>query len=120
MGARLKIFERAFCDDIIRLPNNSGPPSDGSHYRHTHLIMIFGVFGISRLPARRRLHLYRIDEVVNNRNQIAHGNETAAEVGRRYTRPEIAKMIIQIESVCLFLVSVFEEFCADQSRHKRK
>jgi hypothetical protein len=118
-NARLQLFERVFCDDVIALSNNAGPPSDGSHYRHTHLITIFNVFGIARLPARRRVHLYRIDEIVDHRNQIAHGNETAAEVGRRYTRSEVAHRISQMKSVCLLLVSVFDGFCADGSRHKR-
>jgi hypothetical protein len=92
-NTRLHLFQRVFCDDKIALANNTGPPSDGSHYRHTHLIMIFNVFGIARLPARRRAHLHRIDEIVDHRNQIAHGNETAAEVGRRYTRADVAHRI---------------------------
>jgi hypothetical protein len=118
-NARLRLFERVFGDEVISLPNNAGPPSDGSHYRHTHLITIFNVFGIARLPARRRTHLYRIDEIVDHRNQIAHGNETAADVGRRYTRSEVTHRISQMKSVCLLLISVFDGFCADGSRHKR-
>jgi hypothetical protein len=116
-NARLRLFERVFCDDIIALANNAGPPTDGSHYRHTHLITIFNVFGIARLPARRRTHLFRIDEVVNHRNQIAHGNETAADVGRRYTRSEVSHRIRQMKSVCLLLISVFDGFCADGTSH---
>jgi RiboL-PSP-HEPN len=117
--ARLKIFERAFSGDVVALSNNTGPPSDGTHYRHTHLLMIFAVFGIRRLPVRRRAHYFRIDEVVNNRNQIAHGAETAADVGRRYTYPDMIHRVRQMKSVCALLVSVFDSFCADSSRHRR-
>jgi len=117
--ARMRIFERAFSHDVIALPTNTGPPTDGTHYRHTQLITIFNVFGITRLPARRRRHLYRIDEVVNNRNQIAHGEETAAAIGRRYTRAEVTHIISQIKSVCLLLVSVFDGFCANTQLHRR-
>ncbi len=117
--ARLKIFERAFSEDQLSFSSDAPVPSDGSHYRHTHLIMIFSVFGIKRLPARRRIHLYRIDEIVDHRNQIAHGSETAAEVGRRYTRSEICERIGQMRSVCRFLVTVFDDFCSEPARHKR-
>jgi hypothetical protein len=116
---RLEVFERAFCSDVISLTNNTVAPTDGSHYRHTQLITIFAVFGIKRLPARRRAHLTRIDEIVGHRNQIAHGSETASDVGRRYTRSEIAHCVRQMKSVCLFLVSVFDGFCADAQRHRR-
>jgi RiboL-PSP-HEPN len=117
---RLEIFSRAFSKDITNLPNSAGPPHDGSHFRHTQLIMIFNVFGISRLPVRRKRHLFRIDEVVNNRNQIAHGGETAEDIGRRYTRPDILHIMEQMKSVCFLLVSIFDSYCADASRHRRK
>ncbi len=116
---RLKLLGRAFSNDAIALPNNTKPPDDGTHYRHSHLIMIFNVFGIARLPVRRRRHLHRIDEVVNNRNQIAHGGETAEEVGRRYTRADMIHVLRQMKSVCLLLVSIFRNFCADSAQHKR-
>ena len=116
---RLQIFEKAFSDEAIALSNNTKPPTDGTHYRHTHLMTIFHVFGISRMPARRRSHLYRIDEVVNNRNQIAHGEETASDIGRRYTRAEITRIIGQMKSVCEFLLYAFDGYCTDSSRHRR-
>lgn len=118
-SARLKVFDRAFSGDVITLAGTAPTPHDGSHFRHTQLQMIFSVFGISRLPVRRRVHLYRIDEIVDHRNKIAHGNETASEIGRTYTRQEIAKRIRMLNSVCLLLISIFDGFCADVSRHRR-
>lgn len=117
---RLRIFDRAFSADSAALSNDTIPPSDGSHYRHGHLLMIFKVFGIARLPVRRRRHLYRIDEVVGNRNKIAHGEETAEDIGRRYTRGDIGHIAKQMQSVCVLLISIFDGYCADTSRHKRK
>ncbi len=119
-AARLSLFQRIFSNDVIALANDTGPPSDGTHYRHTHLITIFNAFGINRSPARRRRHLFRIDEVVNNRNQIAHGEEAASDIGRRYTRSDISHVIRQMKSVCLLLISIFDGFCADGSRHIRE
>lgn len=116
---RLRIFKRAFSGDPVYVSNGTGPPHDDSHYRHTNLITIFAVFGIQRLPVRRKRHLFRIDEIVDNRNQIAHGSETAEEVGRRYSRQQIFRIITQMRSVCLLLISIFDTYCAD-GRHRRR
>ena len=118
-SARLKALDRAFSEDLLSLPNNADLPTDGTHYRHSHLIMIFKVFGITQSPVRRKRHLYRIDEVVVNRNKVAHGEETASDVGRRYTREDIIHIIGQMRSVCNSLISIFDHFCVDESRHKR-
>jgi hypothetical protein len=68
--------------------------------------MIFRVFGINRLPVRRRAHIGRINEVVGHRNLIAHGTETANDIGRRYTRADISHITAQMRSVCLLLIQV--------------
>ena len=116
---RLKLFERVFAKDTLALSSDTKPPSDGSHYRYSQLVMIFDVFGIKRLPVRRRRHIQRIAEVVGHRNSIAHGQETADDIGHRYTRSEVQHAIRQMRSVCMLLVLVFDSYCADGSRHCR-
>lgn len=118
-GNRLLLFARAFSNDAVALSSDTRPPNDGSHYRYTQLITIFNVFGIKRLPVRRRTHISRIIEVVNHRNSIAHGSETAEDIGRRYARSEILKIVRQMKSVCIHLISTLDDFCADGSKHCR-
>ena len=72
-----------------------------------------------RLPVRRQQHRQRIDEVVNHRNTIAHGQEKAEDIGRRYTRSDILRIASQMKGVCLLLINVFDGFCADGSRYRR-
>ena len=117
---RLKVFERAFSQDRVDLPSDTRLPNDGSHYRYTHLQMIFQVFGIQRPAVRRKKHIHRISEVVGHRNAIAHGQEKAEDIGRRYTRLDILNVMRQMKSVCLLQISAFEEFCTDTTRHLRK
>lgn len=116
---RLKLFERAFSKSPLDISADTDLPHDGSHFRYTQLQTIFQVFGIKRLPVRRRAHIPRIDEVVGHRNQIAHGSETAVDVGRRYTRSEICHIMEQMKSVCLLQVAVFDAYCANKARHRR-
>ena len=116
---RVKLFERAFSKSALDISADSGIPHDGSHFKYTQLQMIFQVFGIKRLPVRRRSHIPRIEEVVGHRNQIAHGSETAVDVGRRYSRSEICHIMDQMKSVCLLQVAVFDAYCSNKSRHRR-
>ncbi len=117
--SRLKLFERVFSRQKADLSSDTALPTDGTHYRYDQLVLIFQVFGIKRLPVPRRRHIQRIREVVDHRNAIAHGSETPEDIGRRYTRTEIRKAIEQIRSICMLWVRVFDEYCAEPTRHRR-
>lgn len=116
---RIRIFEKAFSRDTLNISSGTKPPHDGSHFRYSQLQTIFKVFGINRLPVRRRAHIQRINEVVGHRNQIAHGSETADDVGRRYSRSEIQHIIRQMKSVCDLQVTVFDSYCSNKARQRR-
>jgi hypothetical protein len=115
---RIELFDRAASREPISLPQ-APLPTDGTHFRHTHVELILKVLGVSRAPTLRRRHLFRIDEVVDNRNSIAHGEETAANIGRRYSRPDIQRTIRQMESVCLRLILIVSEHCGEPTKHCR-
>jgi len=116
--ARLTLLKKVFSKDIANVPNDT-LPKDGSHFRSSQLQLIFDVLGIKRLPAHSRRHLQRINDVVENRNEIAHGRDTAENVGRRYTEADVLLSIKQIKSVCLLLIQTVQNHCADGQRHCR-
>jgi hypothetical protein len=116
--ARTKIFESLF--DARPSHNRATFPSDGTHFRQGQLKTIFRILGLKRTPAQRRRHLVRIDEVVGNRNAVAHGAESAEAVGSRYTRGEVLKIVRQVKSVCLLIISAAEKQCSDGKRHCRR
>jgi hypothetical protein len=117
--SRFRLFEMA-CSKAPAHVGNTVFPKDGSHFRHSQLRLMFDILGIKRFPVQRRRHLGRINEVVDNRNAVAHGGETAEDVGRRYSRTEILHAIRQMRSVCLLLVSAIKTRCAIPSFHRRK
>ena len=118
-SSRVKLLERAFSRDKLDLANETQLPSDRAHFRYRRLCFIFGMFGIKRPPVRRRRHIPRIEEVVNNRNSISHGGDTAGQIGRRYTRDEIRTMCRQMRSVCDCFISILEQYSSDARRHRR-
>jgi hypothetical protein len=83
-------------------------PSDGSHYRANQLRTIWRIFTITEpiVPAPR--YLSRIEELVENRNGISHGRLTAEEVGRRYSRQDIAERVNDVYEISNHIVRVLE------------
>jgi hypothetical protein len=114
---RFSLCEKALSDDPI-MPVNV-MPHDGSHFRHTQITVMLRALGVRRSLTLRRRHLYKIDEVVNNRNAIAHGLETPADVGRRYSRNDVVKNIRLMRGICLRLVKIVSEHCKLPDRHCR-
>jgi hypothetical protein len=115
---RMDLFDLALSEDAAPPPMNC-IPTDGTHFRHTQVQLILKVLGISRSPTLRRRHLYKIDEVVDNRNFIAHGEKTAEEVGRRYSRADIWLTIRQMKSSTLRMIRIVSEHCDEPSKHCR-
>ena len=83
-------------------------PADGSHYRIAQLETIWAIFGISVPVVPESRLLGRIEELVENRNAIAHGRRTPEEVGGRYSTSEIDKRIDDIEKIAFYLVTEME------------
>jgi hypothetical protein len=91
-------------------------PFDGSHYRHTHVELILRVLGVKRTLTRRKRHLYQIDTLVDKRNSISHGDETAMDVGRLSSRADIMREIRVMKSICLRLIEIVSEHCSMPDR----
>lgn len=115
---RMAALQMVFSDDVATI-HNTVLPVDGSYFKHTELLLLFRVFGIERIPARRRRHLFRIDEVCRNRHDVSHGNVTAVELGRRYSSREVWKAIRQVRSVCLLLIHALQRHCSKADNHCR-
>jgi HEPN superfamily RiboL-PSP-like protein len=83
-------------------------PSDGSHYRIAQLETIWTVFGIVVPVVPEPRYIGRIEELVENRNAIAHGRRTPEEVGGRYSVSDIEKRVIDIEQIAIYIVMQME------------
>jgi hypothetical protein len=114
--SRLALFERANSAQPAVFVGNPAVPAHDSHFRHEHVELILKVFGVRRTLTRRRRHLFLIDQIVDRRNEIAHGSFTAAEVGRNYSNQDVRERIRQMKSVCLRLIQLLEEHCSDPTK----
>lgn len=94
-------------------------PDDGSHFRVKQLQTIWDIFGITKpvVPHGRLVPL--IGELVENRNNIAHGKERADEVGRRYSPRDMNIKIRRTERICLHIATTLQRHCARRSNYRR-
>ncbi|WP_371877974.1 MAE_28990/MAE_18760 family HEPN-like nuclease [Shinella zoogloeoides] len=119
-GARQKLFAKASAKTPAEIALDTNIPDDGSHFRYSHLQTIAAVFNIRRRLVRDLQHISRINEVVDHRNQIAHGRDTAANIGRRYTHADVRKMLRQMRSVCNCVASQFDHYCSTPTLHIKR
>jgi hypothetical protein len=115
--SRLELFEQCVSGDPISAVDVI--PNDGSHFKHTQIILMLRALGVKRSFTRRKRHLYTIDEIVNHRHVIAHGGDTAIEIGRRYSRGHILEIIRLMQKICLRLIAIVSEHCSLPDRHCR-
>jgi len=86
-------------------------PNDGSHYRANQLRTIWNIFGIT-LPIVPNIQLIgRIDELVDKRNAIAHGRETARAVGSRHSTAEMEVRFRDTEIIAYYVIDTMNTYC---------
>jgi MAE_28990/MAE_18760-like HEPN len=94
-------------------------PHDGSYFKHSQAKLILRSLGIKRKLTVRRRHPQTIDQVVIHRNSVAHGEETAREIGRRYSRDDIWRSIRLMKSICLRLILLTSEHCSNPANLRK-
>lgn len=85
-------------------------PTDGKNIRYKQLDSIAKSFGMKQniLP-RNEIGGY-IQEMVNNRNYIAHGNKLPREVGRDYTNDDLLLRCNYISEICTHTIDIYEAY----------
>lgn len=85
-------------------------PNDGTHYRIDQIFTICSLFGLSfTLPNLGMT--FRISELVENRNKIAHGEFRPETVGCRYTFSDIHEIIEDVAILCNHLLDELKLHC---------
>lgn len=88
-------------------------PTDGKNIRYRQLDSIARSFGMKDdiLP-RAELGGY-INEMVDNRNAIAHGNKLPKEIGGRYTNQDLLDRCEFISEICTHICSTYEKYITE-------
>ncbi len=109
---RWNISRKLSLNQAISIPSEVFP-TDGKNIRVRQLESIRNSFGIDKdiLP-RPEVGGY-IQQMVDHRNHISHGDVLPKEIGRRYTKSEILNHCGIVDEVCNHLCDIFEEYIVE-------
>jgi hypothetical protein len=104
---RAELFRKQACTDPVVLFDGAFAPEVQNAWAKT-IQKMFNVFGITQ-PALHdpRVKQY-IDEVVDKRNAVAHGRESAARTGQAYTTESLQNLNDQLSKQAQYVFSIFE------------
>lgn len=110
---RRELFRKSFSSDVV-IVDDSVMPTDGSNIKYAQLSSIWDSFCISD-PVLPDISMRgRLEEVTEHRNAIAHGRESAATVGARYTFAELEQRLHDVDRCCSYILQVFDAYLQRQ------
>lgn len=106
---RWNLFEK-IRDNTITQISTDLIPTDGKNIRYSQLESIWKTFCISAPILNAPAIGGRLKDIVDNRNAIAHGNNTPAEIGSRVTITDLYNRYNEMSSYCSYVIQVFEDY----------
>jgi hypothetical protein len=111
---RMELLAKAESVDIAKFEQIEFP-EDGTHYRHGQLETLWSLLGMNCDTVSDKKHLGRIDEMVEHRNAIAHGRDTADSIGGRFSDSDIKDRIEDVQEICLYILQCIEDHFQESS-----
>ncbi|MDO5327150.1 MAG: MAE_28990/MAE_18760 family HEPN-like nuclease [Clostridia bacterium] len=106
---RWVISQKLACNHTITIPTDLFP-TDGRNIKIHQLESLNNSFGIDKPVLPRQDIGHYIQEMVEHRNHIAHGDVLPKEVGRRYTKTDILNCCSIITEICNYICDTYEEY----------
>ena len=126
MNARDKKWQKRYelfsliSKDETRVINDTLFPCTIGNMKYNQLESIWKTFGITE-PIVQDLSLKsRLSELTDNRNKIAHGRETASDVGRNYDNTRLENIYNEISGYCSYVIDVFRNYVNNQKYLKNE
>lgn len=88
-----QLIDTFHADRTTAAINTSAFPDDGSFMKTSQVQLWCRIFAIPAPAGILRRTWTSLDAVVAQRNDVAHGSKTAAEIGRGYTEADMRKLI---------------------------
>ena len=93
-------------------------PTDGKNITFTQLNSIWKTFCLTAPIFHDITFRGRLQDIVGNRCNIAHGNQSAADVGSKVTPAELSDRLNEVSGFCSHFISVFEDYIVNKKYKK--
>lgn len=106
---RWELFNQLSSSNVVSI-NNTVMPTDGSNIKYGQLSSIWTTLCIKEPVVPTMIYRGRLEEMAENRNAIAHGRESAATIGRRYSINDLEQRFNDINTLCIYIIQCLENY----------
>lgn len=106
---RYNLFSELQSDPIVDISSDL-MPTDGKNIHFPQLESIWQTFCITEPILHDNAFRGRLQDIVTNRINIAHGNESAADVGSRVSIPDLYNRLNDVSAFCTYIISTFDDY----------
>lgn len=111
---KLRLISRVSSQDICTIDNDVFP-AESTNISADHLASVWNHLGLPGAALPPQASTWLINELKEHRNAIAHGRETAAAIGGRFSLEQLEHRYLAIQATCAHIVLAFEEHLHNQS-----
>lgn len=106
---RLELFQKIALNENVSIATDV-MPTNGDNFHVPQLQSIWDTFQI-RAPLFHDVKFRgRLQDIVANRINIAHGNSSAADIGSAVTVIDLQERVTDVSKYCSYFISVFEDY----------
>jgi hypothetical protein len=106
---RAEVLKSINLDDVCSF-NMEVAPSDGKTIRPAHLETLWEVFGFSGVPMPSPIHRMALEELADNRNELAHGRRDFVAFGRLKVTDDILRLLDRVEDIAIHLFEAADSY----------
>jgi hypothetical protein len=111
--ARRAVFEKVGSTHVVEIDETVNPAA-GRNLAVDQLQSIWDTLRIRDPMFPKPVLIGRVSELVRNRVDVAHGNLSASDVGRRYTIADLRVRHRDVELLCTHILNTFEDYLSKQ------
>lgn len=110
---RYDLFQKILLNSSLTISTDV-MPTDGRNCGVQQLRSIWKTFNIDKPQFNDVRFRGRLQDIVDNRINIAHGNSSPADVGARFTPIELEERIADVNDFCKYFITVFEDYITNK------
>lgn len=105
---KTSLIEAVYSADAAKIDETIFPAT-GANIAFDQLEQIWKIFHLPGSPLPAGVAVFHLTELREHRNAIAHGRETAANIGRRFSSEALTARYNLLSLLCEHLITTFEE-----------
>lgn len=89
-------------------------PSTRSNIKSKTVKALWNFFCIKDSAFHENAYIGKLDAITENRNKIAHGRESASNIGKQYSKSDVEQYLIETERFCNHVFIMFEQYIVNE------